>query len=424
MEFVTYNKKLEIAGDYDVIVCGAGPSGVCAAITSARNGKKTLLIENAGCLGGYWTAGLMGVTLDMNGKGGLAREIYNRLSSMNSAKFVGDSNYIYDPEILKALLEDLCAEAGVETVFYTRVIDAVCSSGKISSVVTASSAGCRAYTAKVFLDCTGNGELAAYAGCSYEAGHPDTGQLQPASLHALVTGVPDSFEFILGNSKHKKMLRELLRSVGVDPSYQAPLLYKLCHGDLWSFAITHQYNVGYDSPEDMTRAIFSARKEINRAVSALRTIPGWEKLRIAATAEQLGLREGRRIKGLYKITSDDLIQGKKHEDAVCLVKYPVDIHALNASSDKAASNANIQVKPYHIPYRSLVSAELSNLGMGGRCISGDFYAHASYRVIGNAAATGEAIGYGAAIAAGENKPLSAVDGKIVAEYMKKMNHEL
>jgi hypothetical protein len=424
MEYEAYEKKISFAGEYDVIVCGAGPSGVCAAITSARNNKKTLLLENSGCLGGYWTAGLMCITLDIEGKGGLGREIFNSLSAVNSAKLIDSTSYIYDPEMMKALLEELCMDAGVEILFNTRVTDAICRPGNMSAVVTESQAGCLAFSAKVFLDCTGGGELAARAGCSFEAGHPKTGELQPASLHALVTGVPDSFKFTVGVSKDKREFKELLKSVGAEPSYLAPLLFKLCYGNLWCLAITHQYGVGFDSPSDASRAVLKARREIHHAVSALKTLPGWESLRVVTTSEQLGLREGRRIRGLYKITADDLIEGRKHEDAVCLVRYPVDIHALDASYGHAAHDGNIKVEPYHIPYRSLVSPEINNLGMAGRCICGDFYAHASYRVIGNAAATGEALGYAAALAVDENRQLSEIDGKKISDYIKMQDYEL
>lgn len=419
-----YEKKLKIIEDYDIVVCGAGPSGVCAAITAARNGKKTLLLERAGCLGGYWTSGLMGITLDIDGKGGLVKEIYDRLSKVNAAEPADSKSYVYDPEVMKILLEELCAEAEVKLLFQTKVTDAICDSGRIAAVVTEGGAGCQAFSAKVFLDCTGNGELAAYAGCSYEEGHPQTGQLQPTSLHALVTGVPESFTFQVLNRKCKQEFRALLKSVGVETTYQAPLLFKLCQGDLWSLAITHQYGVRYDSSSDITTAVLNARKEIYQAVCALKTLPEWKNLRLVATSEQLGVREGRRIQGLYTITSEDLIEGKRHDDGICLVKFYVDIHALDASHKHAAHDENIKVKPYHIPYRSLVSSELGNLGIAGRCISGDFYAHASYRVIGNAAATGEALGYAASIAVEENKQLSDIDGRKIGHYMKKQEYEL
>ena len=424
MKYVTYGKKLEIKQVYDVIICGAGPSGVCAAITAARNGRKTLLMEHSGCLGGDWTARLLCIALDINGKGGLVSEIYSELAHINAAELVDETRYVYDPEMMKALLERLCTEAGVNMLFHTEVIEAIRSSERVTAIVTAGRGGCQAFSAKVFLDCTGNGDLAACAGCSYEAGHPDSGQLQPASLHALVTGIPDNYDFIFGEKECKYKFRELLKSIDIEPSYQTPLLFKLGCRDLWCMAIIHQYGVRFDSPLDITMATINARKEIHQTVCALKTIPGWRNLRIVATSEQLGLREGRRIKGLYKVTSDDLVEGKRHEDAVCLVKFPVDIHALDKGYERAVYDGNIKSRPYNIPFGSLVSSELENLGMAGRCISGDFYAHASYRVTGNASAMGEALGYAAAVAVEEKKTLPEIDGRKITSYMKKMNYEL
>ena len=108
--------------------------------------------------------------------------------------------------------------------------------------------------------------------------------------------------------------------------------------------------------------------------------------------EQIGIREGRRIKGRYTITSDDLITGAKFEDAVCRVNFNVDIHSLDGEWDKSWSDAGVKVKPYDIPLRSLIAKDVDGLMMAGRCISGDFFAHASYRVTGNAVAMGEAAG--------------------------------
>ncbi len=152
----------------------------------------------------------------------------------------------------------------------------------------------------------------------------------------------------------------------------------------------------------VTKATIDARAEINRIVDALRKLGGpWEGIQIAATAEQIGVRDGRRIAGRYTVCRDDLVAGARHEDAVTRVTFPVDIHALSAEQNKTAgyANAGIKMKPYDIPLRALVARDVDGLMMAGRCISGDFIAHSSYRVTGNAVAMGEAAGAVAAIAA-------------------------
>jgi hypothetical protein len=271
------------------------------------------------------------------------------------------------------------------------------------------------------VDSSGNGDLATYAGCSFAHGQENTGKIQPASLAAIVTGVSPHWKPAPGEAG-KDMLRDLLRSVGVDPTYQKPFLFRLPAGDLWCLMVNHEYDVRCDSTEDITTATIRARREVYQAVQALRSLAGWEQLQLICTGAQIGLREGRRIRGQYILTADDLISGQRFADAICLARYQVDIHNLKMENGVAYTDDGVKVQPYHIPFRSLISAEITNLGMAGRCISGDFYAHASYRVVGNAVATGEAIGIGAGLA--YNGPLNAVSGVEVGMEMARRGYEL
>jgi hypothetical protein len=125
----------------------------------------------------------------------------------------------------------------------------------------------------------------------------------------------------------------------------------------------------------------------------------WSKVRIVTTAAQIGIREGRRIHGLYSLTKEDLMRGAKFEDGVCTVNFVVDVHSLVKGEGGGYGNNGVKMKPYQIPLRSLIAKDVNNLMMAGRCISGDFYAHASYRVTGNAVPMGEAAGKIAAKAA-------------------------
>jgi len=129
-------------------------------------------------------------------------------------------------------------------------------------------------------------------------------------------------------------------------------------------------------------------------MSKLQAVGGaWEGARVVATAEQIGIREGRRIHGRYSVTVEDLREGRVQPDAVCKVSFPVDVHSTNKKAGEAFDADNkIVSKPYDVPLRSLIAADLDNLLMAGRNISGDFLAHASYRVTGNSVAMGEAAG--------------------------------
>ena len=165
----------------------------------------------------------------------------------------------------------------------------------------------------------------------------------------------------------------------------------------------HEYEVKGTNVRDVTKATLHARKELHNLVNGLRSLGGvWKNLRIVATAEHIGVREGRRIHGLYTVTQDDVAEGKKHEDAVCRATFGIDVHSTDPKKEKGIEKAPIKAKPYDIPIRALIARDVGGLMMAGRCISGDFIAHSSYRVTGNSVVLGEAAGKVAALAAKSN----------------------
>ena len=160
----------------------------------------------------------------------------------------------------------------------------------------------------------------------------------------------------------------------------------------------HEYGVSGINRADVTKATLAARKEIHASVNALRKSGGpWKTVHIVATPEQIGIREARRLHGRYTLTLEDILAGRKFDDAVCRVTFCIDIHSTNPNKTKGIAKAPGKVKPYDIPLRALIAKDLDGLYFAGRCISGDFFAHASYRVTGNAVATGEGAGKAAAI---------------------------
>lgn len=394
-------RKVPIVEKVDVIVCGGGPAGFAAAVSAARNGATVRLIELQGYLGGVWTAGLMTHFLDTEGKGGL---MYELLEAQKYANVI-QSQY-FDPEITKLWLENFCMDAGVLPIYHTRVVGAVKEGGRLTTVITENTNGRQAWQASVFIDATGNGDLAAIAGCFYSLGHPETGLTQPMSLNAIITGVKMD-DLIArnvvtrpgrGGSQHKKNLLAEIRKAGADCSYESPTIFPI-RDDLFSIMSNHEYKVSSLDAQEITYATIRARAEINRQIDALRKMGGiWNNLRLVATADQIGIRESRRIHGRYTITQEDLIKGARFEDAVCRVKFGVDVHALDPETNKSIEEKTFKSQPYDIPLRSLIAKDVDGLMMAGRCISGDFYAHASYRVTGNAVAMGESAGEVAALA--------------------------
>jgi len=401
-------RDLPLVEDADVIVCGAGPAGIAAAITAARAGAKVRVFEWRGCLGGVWTAGLLGYLLDFN-KPGFNQELLKRLDERDMRRGTSLSSVCYEPEGMKLLLEELFVEAGVKFQLHTRVSAAYREGRRLTTVVTESKSGRQAWRAPVFIDTTGDGDLGALAGCSFEYGEAEACPCQPMSLNALLVckDAAALVAYIHGSDPtkadgvSKDKFRAEIERAGLFPSYAKPTLWQV-RDNLLLVMMNHQYGVPCFDAEKITEATVHARAEMNKIVNSLRKLGGpWDGLQIAATAEQIGVRDGRRIAGRYVVSKADLIAGARYDDAVVRPTFPVDIHALSAEINKTAAytNAGVKVKPYDVPLRALIAKDVDGLMMAGRNISGDFIAHASYRVTGNSVAMGEAAGVTAALAA-------------------------
>ncbi len=397
---------LALQGEADVIVAGGGPAGIAAALAAARSGARTTLLEAHGCLGGVWTTGLLSWIIDAHNKPGIMAEITRALEQRGArlTRVQGGANYAYDPEQMKLLLEELVLEAGIHIRLHTHIVAAHTdpATNRLTHLITESKTGREAWTARCFIDATGDGDLAARAGCGFDLGHPLTGECQPMSLMALVTGIhaSDIADFIGGSLPGPKarLLAEFQRA-GIEPSYGAPILFRI-RDDFFAFIGNHEYGVSALDAAQITTATLRARAEIHRLAAALRNLGHpWKNLRIITTAAQIGIREARRIHGRHTVTSADLINGARHTDAICRVNFGMDLHCTNASNGTAYDHANsTRTQPYDIPLRALIARDVDALLLAGRCISGDFLAHSSYRVTGNAVALGQAAGVAAALA--------------------------
>lgn len=391
-ELTEPERILPVAHDADVVVCGGGPAGTAAALAAARKGKKTVLLESGSCLGGIWTVGALCLLLDHQNKNGIMAEIPKRLQALGGLPdFSKNSGSCYDVETMKFLLDEMCAEAGVTVQLFTRVAGAVLRNGRMQAVITESKSGREAVTGRVFIDYTGDGDVAAQAGCGFDFGRPEDGSFMPMSLMALLTGL--NAEEMKPFTHHPNELLAEMRRCGVEPSYRRPSLWYLSD-QLFGLMTTHAHELSGINVRDLTQAQTQTRAELNQIVRKLRAAGGvWQNLRLAATAEKIGVREGRRIHGKYSISEQDLREGRTHADTVCRVTYCVDVHSPRPQEPgKSSISESWKVKPYDIPLRALIANDVEGLLLAGRCISGDFIAHSSYRVTGNAVPMGEAAG--------------------------------
>ncbi len=386
-------KSIPVVRETDVLVCGGGPAGLAAAFTAARAGARVLLLERHPFLGGVWTAGALTIILDAQNKSGLVREISQRLEAQGDVGHYHPwfSAPIYGIEAMKGLLDEMVAETGIEVQLYTQVVAVAREGSRVSGVFTESKSGREFIRAKVVIDTTGDGDVCAQAGCDFEYGRPKDGKVQPMTLYGRIGGYHGL------HARHQPMLG-IAQAAGFQLSYERVTLFpQPGQPGVFMLMATHLFASALDARE-LTRAEFQGRKEIREFVQILKTQGGddWKDIYLIDTGPFLGVREARRILGKYYLTGEDIQVGRRFEDGICHVRFNVDVHHPDPKEGRGLFN--IKVQPYDIPYRCLLARNLDNVMMAGRCISGDYLAHASYRVTGDAVATGEAAGLGAAMA--------------------------
>jgi len=428
----TISEKLEtpIAGEYDVLVAGAGPAGVPAALAAARSGARTLLVESGSCLGGTWTAGLLTYIFDFE-RSGIAGEIIQRLNARDARVETERRRMVtftYDVEAMKLILEEMCHESGVDVLLHTRVVAArVNEQRRLRAALSESKSGRQAWLAKTFVDATGDGDLGAWAGCSFDMGSED-GRLQPMTYYGTIvvqdhTKLGEFVSFYKGANSHAEAYRRFkayLANLGVHTSYGVPTLFQI-RGNLLALMINHEYGVDATDARQVTEATIRGRAEINRVVDALTKSDGpFRGCLLASSAEYIGVREARRLHGRYTVTTDDLRRGARFKDAVARVRFGVDVHSPDPSRDKGNSNLGIDARPYDIPMRALIAKDVDGLLMAGRCISGDWIAHSSYRVTGEAVSMGEAAGILAATSAQTDRLPHEVPWEEIAERIPEL----
>jgi hypothetical protein len=439
--------------EYDVLVVGGGNAGCAAAIAAARHGASTMLVERYGFLGGTATAAMVGPWMTFHTPstslgqakrivGGIAQEIVDRLVRMGGSPghLHDSSDYVptitpFDPEIHKALLFDMMQEAGVHLLLHAYFLRSLVrhaheENPEVEGAVFATVAGEREYRARITIDATADAYVAASAGVETQQGD-ERGRVQPATLIFRISHV-DLAKTAAYVRMHPDQMRTSLKThERTAPALTAVAgLYDLWHAaqangdvniprEVVSFFIspypdevtvnmTRVVDIDPLDPDDLTRAEIAARGQAMQLFAFFRkSVPGFENARIAATATQIGIRESRRIVGMYTLTRDDVLQARHFEDAVARSAYPIDIH--NPSGTGTQTHRLRPGESYEIPYRCLVPAHVDRLLVAGRCISTTHEALASTRLTPTVMTLGQAAGTAAALAQKDRLQLRNLD---------------
>ena len=399
-----YEKSVPVIGSYDVVVAGAGPAGICAAVAAARSGVNVALVERYGVLGGNLTAGYVGPILGMVGKGTMRDEVMDLLGVPDN-DMIGETGVAHDMERAKRVLAEFVARENIDVFLQTPIVDGIVEDMSLKGLMVMTKEGMRIIEGKVTVDATGDGDVAHFAGAPVEKGRED-GLMQPVTLEFTLEGVDESRAITcIGDVDDVKLNGERFLDYCARCARQGLLPKNLAAVRLHPTIRPgqRQVNTTQYNGADATRVqdLFAAEVELRRQIEILvkffrENLPGYEKCWCMASGDTLGVRETRRVQGEYVITAKELAAGKRFWDVVVhKAEFIVDIH--NPAGAGQAEDKIQYVVPYDLPYRCFVPLKVENLLTAGRCISGTHRAHASYRVMSICMAMGEAAGTAAAL---------------------------
>jgi len=416
MEFISNTKHIPVIGQYDVVVCGGGPSGIIAAIAAARGGAKTALVERYGFFGGMATAGLVAPISVFNYNGrriidGIPWEFIERLMEIEGAeeeKPLG--NITFSPEKYKLIAQRMLLEAGVSFYLHSYLTDCKMESDKLTHIIIENKNGAEAISANYFIDCTGDADVALKAGVPMQP-LPET--LQPASLIFMLGGVDTEALPMIRHSQqgvnyHDLNVRQIIEETGKDsdiPLFGGPWYCGILSKGVVLINMT-RINVNMADNREATDAECVLREHVHLFTELLRrNVPAFAEASLINTAPQVGVRETRRIKGVYTLTGDEYIQATDFPDAISRGCHPVDIHA----SQSTQQRCHFLKDAAFVPYRCLYAPDYPNLLVAGRSFSADEVASASIRVQASVMGLGQAAGAAAALCAQSGIAVGEVD---------------
>ena len=427
---VTFQREIPVRHEVDVFVAGGGPAGCAAAVAAARHGRTVFLAEQHTCLGGMGTAGMVPVFMQFTDgvhmlAGGVGEEI---LTKLRAAGGTGpDSNVSIRAEVLKRVYDALLLDAGVDFTFQTTLIGVEAREGKVAHAVLAAKSGLFAVRARMFVDGTGDGDLAAWAGAPFEKGGADGGMM-PGTLCSLWADVDWGKVYDGGRIRDDSRLEDAFKDkVFTYEDRHLPGMWRV-GTHVGGGNIGHLFGIDNTDERSITQALIWGRKSLLEYERYYKQhLKGFERMELVATGSLPGVRESRRILGDYVLVLEDFKRRAVFDDEIGRYSYPVDIHA--SKPEKAAYKKFEKEfktlrygkgESYGIPYRILVPKGLGNVLVAGRCVSADRYLQGSIRVMPGCFITGQAAGVAAALAIDKGTDTRGIAVKELQRRLKAM----
>lgn len=454
MEQILYKQDIPVCAEYDVVVCGGGPSGCTAALAASREGLKTLLIEGMGQLGGMAVTGLVSHWLGgrtQEGKwvvGGLFRSLAEEATSRGFAVLPtikeGEKYHPYawynwfihgvpvDPFKVDLFLDEKMEDAGIDVLLHTHVMDVLMEGNKISHVVLYNRSGVQAIKTKAVIDATGNAEIAFRAGCETVKGREEDGKMTVSSLIFHVYGVDqEALTSAIGENRDPKF-RDLIRLLKEKGEWDFPGDIFICSRliEETEFYVNTNRLIGVDGTDgrSVSEGMKRGRKDIHKLMDVLnKFFPGFENAKIKTIAPQLGIRETRRIAGEYQLKVEDLSLDREFDDSIGFSMYGWDLPDPEKPSLQPMANDEKTGYTYKVrkglstpvPYRIMVPKTVKNLICPGRAVSVERQVLGPVRVMAPCMAMGEAAGTACAQVTGNNVSFIDVNISELKEKLRK-----
>ncbi|MBH1940112.1 FAD-dependent oxidoreductase [Mobilitalea sibirica] len=422
MQFTIKEKHVDVKKEVDVLVVGGGPAGIGAAVAAARSGQKVMLLEKRGFLGGNIT-GCYVETCNhfLHGTSFEAHGIYAEIEEKYKEQY-GRSHDIrinsphrFSSEYLKVFLDEFLLKEGVELSFHSFVNDVIVEENKIQCVIIQSKKGPVAIKAAVVIDASGDGDVAFSAGVPFEQGRDTDGLCQPGTVNFRLAGA--DVNKLTGEVDQLKVIGKRFNQdyragkTGLSCKRQDLPFGRLTPGGQITYVnYPCAYKIDPTDVEGLTRGELECRQYIMEFYEyAKKNFEGFENIELASIAPEIGFRDSRRIKGLYRLTKEDIEAQRVFDDAIALYPRIYDMLAPDAYMDGDGKMEGegykghiyepiTDTRTYTIPYRSLLPVDITNLIVAGRCISADHVAESSIRGISCCMLTGQAAGAAAGLA--------------------------